>query len=173
MAASGVTADGSGFADERQRVLATTFTSFGGGVKLAGAATTIAAATTLTSDDAGKLFLVSQAAAYNITLPPLRDNVGAKFTFVVNVAAANTVVIIVPAGGTAPSAAPLMGTRFNNTAVASVASGNRINFITGAAAVGDYVEVTYGGWSATVDATNVVPIRAVCSIAGGITITTV
>lgn len=121
---------------------------FGGG--------SISAATTLTANDSGKTYGVSQASAYAITLPTAAA--GLNYRFVLTTAGANAVTI-----GTASGANHLFGTLAIDGATTSINAQDTITFVSGTAVVGDWVEI-YGS------ATGVWFVKASASAAGGITV---
>jgi hypothetical protein len=127
-----------------------------------GSSNTIATATTLLPSQSGQLFVVSQAAAYAITLPaPSAANVGLRYQLVVGTAGANNVTVTAGAGA-------FVGTIVNGASGATASTissaGTTLTFATGAAVVGDHVELLY------VSATLVL-VKAFTSNAAGITIT--
>ncbi len=122
-------------------------------------AAAITAARTLTVQDSGGIFTVTQAAAYSITLPsPATLGAGLRFTFMLLTNGANTVSIVTPGGIT------FKGTIVNDVTSVIPATGVSMNFVTGTAAIGDSIEVF------SIDAANY-GVRAVTSAAGGITVT--
>lgn len=121
-------------------------------------AVAITGATTLKLSDAGGIFTVSQAAAYDIDLPSPTSGPGATYVFSLTGAAANNVTITV-----AGSAATFVGTIVNDVTSVLAATGSTLTFASGAAALGDTIIIRS-------IATNLYHVQAVTSAAGGITI---
>lgn len=167
--AAGMSDDGSSIAESWHHMAVSKLASFGGSfTPSVGAATLISAATTLAAADSGKLFLVTPPASgtFDIKLPPLRDAVGATFSFMLVANCVGTVTLTVRSGGAVNGAAtPLKGTVNNNGTIGVVPSStaaNQIMFGTGAKA-GDCVDLVYGAYSDTDDVQNVVMVRGVTS----------
>ena len=120
-------------------------------------ATAITGATALTIADSGRVFTVSQAAAYDIDVPA---PVGADWCCYLQLVApgANNVTVTV-----AGSAATFEGVIVNDVTSVIPATGATLTFATGAAVLGDYIEVRSTSASKYF-------VRAVSSAAGGITI---
>jgi hypothetical protein len=114
----------------------------------------ILGATTLVAADSGGVFTISQATGYTVVLPDPTIT-GMKFNFMVDVPGGNTVVINTPAGS-------IEGSLVLDASVV-VATGTNINFLTGAALIGDNLELhSVGGiWFA----------RGVSSAAAGMSAT--
>lgn len=122
-------------------------------------AAAITGATVLTLADAGGVFSVSQAAAYDIDLPSPTTGPGCKYVFYLTGAAANAVTITVLGG-----AATFVGTIVNDVTSVIPATGATLTFGSGAAALGDSIEIIS-------ISTSLYLVRAVTSAASGITIT--
>jgi hypothetical protein len=120
-------------------------------------AAAITAARVLTLADSGGVFSVSQAAAYDIDLPSPTTGAGCRYFFHLTGAAANAVTITV-----AGAAATFVGTIAIDGATI-VATGSTLTFASGAAALGDSIEIQ----SLT---TGLYHVRAFSSAAGGITV---
>ena len=73
----------------------------------------ISVATTLLASDSGKTFMVSQAAAYTITLPAVTSDAGIEYKFIVATAGANVVRI------NAIAATPIVGHALNGPIAAN------------------------------------------------------
>lgn len=116
----------------------------------------VTGAATVSIRDSGAALAVQQSGGgYTITLPLASAMSGCRFTFFVTATAAGTTVIT--------NAAGFRGTIVNDvTSVISVNGTTNMNFVGGAAAVGDSIEVF--GISPTL-----IGVRAVTSAAGGIT----
>lgn len=121
-------------------------------------AAAITGATALTLADAGGVFSVSQAAAYDIDLPSPTTGPGCKYLFYLTGAAANSVTITVLGG-----AATFVGTIVNDVTSVLPATGSTLTFVTGTAALGDTIEIVS-------ISTGLYLVRAISSAAGGITI---
>ena len=115
----------------------------------------IAGVTVVASAQSGTWFTVAQTSAYAITLPT-PPTAGLYYKFAVITAGAFNVTI-------SNGSAHLFGTIVNDVTSVLPATGTTLTFATGAAAVGDSIEI-YG-----LDATHYF-VRAVTSAAGGITI---
>ena len=89
------------------------------------------------ASDSGKLFLVSQAAAYTITLPTEQE--GLNFKFMCNAAASNDVKID---GGESNA---IKGQAFDPTTGINAIDNNMVKFASGSAAVGDIIELHCDG----------------------------
>lgn len=100
----------------------------------AGRAKTVAAATTLTSDDNGKVIIMDAAAGATITLPALAD--GLVFKFIVGAAFATTNWIVASAEGD-----NINGTLLVNGAVVAAGAEDQINFVATAETIGDWIEL--------------------------------
>ena len=121
-------------------------------------AAAITGATVLTLSDAGGVFSVSQAAAYDIDLPSPATGPGCSYMFYLTGAAANNVTITV-----AGAAATFVGTIVNDVTSVVPATGSTLTFASGASALGDTIEIIS-------ISTTLYLVRAVSSAAGGITI---
>lgn len=121
-------------------------------------AAAITGATTLTLADSGGVFSVSQAAAYDIDLPSPTTGPGCRYVFYLTGAAANAVTITVDGG-----AATFVGTIVNDVTSVIAATGDTLTFASGAAALGDTIEIIS-------ISTSLYLVRAVSSAAGGITV---
>jgi hypothetical protein len=121
-------------------------------------AAAITAARALTLADAGGVFSVSQAAAYDIDLPSPTTGPGCRYTFYLTAPGANNVTITVLGG-----AATFVGTIVNDVTSVIPATGATLTFATGAAALGDSIEIVS-------ISTSLYLVRAVTQAAGGITI---
>lgn len=120
-------------------------------------ATAITGATALTIADTGRVFTVSQAAAYDIDLPSPTVGADLRYVFQLVAPGANNVTVTVLGG-----AASFEGSIQIDGATA-VATGNTLTFASGAALLGDNIEVISTSTSKYL-------VRAVASGAGGITI---
>ena len=98
-------------------------------------------ATTLTQSQSGILVNVSQAAAYQITIPTVATGLsGVSYKFILNSAASNAVTIK-PATGTT-----FQGNVIQPTGnVVATNNGGTITFVSGTARGGDWVELTCNG----------------------------
>lgn len=123
-----------------------------------GTAVAITGVTALTLKDAGGIFSVSQAAAYDIDLPSPTSGPGCRYLFYLTGPAANAVTITV-----AGAAATFVGTIVNDVTSVIPATGSTLTFASGAAALGDTIEIIS-------ISTTLYLVRAVTSAAGGITI---
>jgi hypothetical protein len=94
---------------------------------------------TLTEADSGKVFIVSQSAAHDITLPAT-SIAGWNAKFIVGTAGGNDVDIV---AGTADT---MKGLELSNTAVA-IDAADKCTFVASNAIVGEYVEVVSDGTS--------------------------
>ena len=111
-----------------------------GATNLKSKVVTLAAADiTLTEEDSGKVFIVSQSAAHDITLPATSIT-GWNAKFIVGTAGANDVDIV---AGTADT---MKGLELSNTAVA-IDAADKCTFVASNAIVGEYVEVISDGTS--------------------------
>lgn len=132
-------------------------TTVNGGLRVTPAtAGAITGATVLTAADSGGVFSVSQAAAYDIDLPAAA--IGRRFQFYLTSPGANNVTITVLA-----AASTFVGTIGNDVTSVIPATGSTLTFATGAAALGDNIEII--GISASLYL-----VRAFTSAAGGITV---
>jgi hypothetical protein len=120
-------------------------------------ATAITSATILTRADSGRIFTVSQAAAYDIDLPSPVMGAGDRYLFQLVAPGANNVTLTV-----AGSAATFEGS-ITIDAATIVATGSTLTFASGASLLGDSIE-------AISTATGKYFIRAFASGAGGITV---
>jgi predicted RecA/RadA family phage recombinase len=117
----------------------------------------ITGATTLVLNDSGGIFTVAQSSAYDIDLPSPTVGAGVRFIFQLVSPGANNVTVTV-----AGSAATFEGViHIDGTTI--VATGSTLTFATGAAVLGDYIEVIS-------TATGKYFVRAMSSAAGGITV---
>ena len=98
----------------------------------------LAATTELTAEDSGKVFIVSQAGAYDITIPAVTES-GWHAKFILGTAGANDVDII---GGTADK---MVGIEMGDTNTAIAADSDKITFVASNATVGDWAEVICDG----------------------------
>lgn len=121
-------------------------------------AAAITGATALTLADAGGVFSVSQAAAYDIDLPSPTTGPGCRYVFYLTGPAANAVTITVLGG-----AATFVGTISNDVTSVLPATGATLTFASGASALGDTIEIIS-------ISTGLYLVRAISSAAGGITI---
>ena len=99
-----------------------------------GAAKTVAAATTLTAADSGKLIVLDAAAGVTVTLPTLAD--GLSFRVVVGAAFATTNWVVASAEGDNING----NINVNNTLIQAVGE-DQINFVATAENLGDYVDL--------------------------------
>ena len=104
------------------------------------AITTLAADTTLTMADSGKIFICSQAGAYNITLPAVGDAIGWVGTFILGTAASNDFDII---GGTVDV---MFGAIVGDTNTV-IDAADKVTFASGAANEGDRIDIICDGSS--------------------------
>lgn len=122
---------------------------------------TIAAATTLTAADNGKVFVLDAAAGATVTLPALDYNL--KFKFVVGAAFATTNWVIASAEG--DNINGIISDMGATVAGVPAAGEDQINFVASAETIGDYVELVsdYGNsqWL----------VSGACTLNGGITAT--
>lgn len=146
--ATGVTVDGLLIKDAAIRGLQTVSSS----------AAAITAARTLTLADAGGVFSVSQAAAYDIDLPSPTSGPGCRYTFYLTAPGANNVTITVLGG-----AATFVGTIVNDVTSVIPATGATLTFASGASVLGDSIEIVSISASLYL-------VRAVSSAASSITI---
>ena len=93
---------------------------------------------TLTADDSGKIFIVSQAAAHDITLPAT-SLAGFHAKFILGTAGANDVDIV---AGTADT---MSGIELGDTNTAITAASDKVTFDASNAVVGDFIEVISDG----------------------------
>jgi hypothetical protein len=121
-------------------------------------AAAITAARALTLADAGGVFSVSQAAAYDIDLPSPTTGPGCRYTFYLTAPGANNVTITVLGG-----AATFVGTIVNDVTSVIPATGSTLTFATGASILGDSIEIVS-------ISTSLYLVRAVSSAASSITI---
>jgi hypothetical protein len=103
-----------------------------GGVK------SLASSQTLTPADSGKVFLCSQAGAYDITLPIVGNAKGWVGTFILTSAASNDFDII---GGTADVMYGAVAAE-NGTIIDAA---DKVTFASGAAVIGDRIEIVCDG----------------------------
>ena len=103
-----------------------------------GAVKTLAADETLAPADTGKLFICSQAGAYDITLPAVGDAKGWTGTFILGTAGSNAFDII---GGTA---AVMEGVEVADT-VTAITNMDKITFIASQAVVGERIDIVCDG----------------------------
>lgn len=99
----------------------------------------LAAATTLTSKDSGKLFSLQAAAGAAITLPAVATSAGFKAKFVVGTAFATTDWTIVAATDV------IQGGAIVNSVNVPGANENTISFVASAETIGDYIDLTCDG----------------------------
>ena len=99
---------------------------------------TLAATTTLTEADHGKLFICSQAGAYDITLPAVGDAIGWSGTFLLGTAGGNDFDII---GGTADV---MIGVACGDTNVV-IDAADKVTFAASNAVVGERVDIFCDG----------------------------
>ena len=103
-----------------------------------GAVKTLAADTTLSPADSGKLFICSQAGAYNITLPEVGDAKGWVGTFLLGTAGSNNFDII---GGTTDV---MIGVECGDTNVV-IDAADKVTFVASNAVVGERVDIICDG----------------------------
>ena len=103
-----------------------------------GAVMTLAADTTLAPADSGKLFICSQAGAYNITLPAVGDAKGWVGTFLLGTAGSNDFDII---GGTTDV---MIGVECGDTNVV-IDAADKVTFVASNAVVGERVDIICDG----------------------------
>ena len=101
---------------------------------------TLAATTTLTEADHGKLFICSQAAAYNITLPVVGDAMGWYGTFLLGTTGANDFDII---GGTEDV---MWGVACGDTNIV-IADADKVTFVASNAVKGERIDIFCDGTS--------------------------
>ena len=122
---------------------------------------TIAADTTLTAEDSGKVYILDNATGENITLPALSD--GLTFKFIVGAAFATDNWVIASAEG--DNINGIIADMGATVAGVPAAAEDQINFVATAETIGDWVELTcdYGNsqWLVT----------GMCAANGGITAT--
>ena len=99
---------------------------------------TLAADTTLTEADHGKLFICSQAGAYNITLPEVGNAMGWSGTFLLGTAGANDFDII---GGTTDV---MIGVECGDANVV-IDAADKVTFVASNAVVGERVDIFCDG----------------------------
>jgi hypothetical protein len=120
-------------------------------------AVAITGATSVVLADSGGIFTVGQGSAYDIDLPSPTTGAGATYFFSLTAPAANAVTITVTG-----SAATFVGSIISEGQII-VATGSTLTFASGAAVLGDSVEIRS-------IATNLYHVRAVSSILNGITV---
>ena len=120
-------------------------------------AVAITGATTLTLADSGGIFTVGQGSAYDIDLPSPTTGPGCRYFFSLTAPGANNVTITV-----AGSAATFVGSIVSEGQIV-VATGSTLTFATGAALLGDSIEIQS-------IATNLYHVRAIASALNGITV---
>ena len=98
----------------------------------------IAATVELTAEDSGKVFIVSQAGAYDITIPAVTMS-GWNAKFIVGTVGANDVDVI---GGTADV---MVGIEMGDTNTAIAAASDKVTFVASNAVLGDWIEVVSDG----------------------------
>ena len=103
-----------------------------------GAVKTLAADETLAPADTGKLFICSQAGAYNITLPEVGDAKGWTGTFLLGTAGGNDFDII---GGTTDV---MIGVECGDTNVV-IDAADKVTFVASNAVVGERVDIFCDG----------------------------
>ena len=103
-----------------------------------GAVKTLAADTTLSPAASGKLFICSQAGAYNITLPEVGDAKGWVGTFLLGTAGSNDFDII---GGTTDV---MIGVECADTNVV-IDAADKVTFVASNAVVGERVDIICDG----------------------------
>jgi len=103
-----------------------------GGVK------TLASSQTLSKADSGKVFICSQAGAYDITLPAVGDAKGWQGTFIVGTAGANDFDII---GGTADV---MYGVECGDTNTV-IDAADKVTFVASNAVVGERADIVCDG----------------------------
>ena len=99
---------------------------------------TLASTQTLTEADHGKLFICSQAGAYDITLPAVGDAIGWSGTFLLGTAGANDFDII---GGTADV---MIGVACGDTNVV-IDAADKVTFVASNAVVGERIDIFCDG----------------------------
>lgn len=100
---------------------------------------TIAAATTLTAADSGKVFRLAAAAGAAITLPAVATSAGMFFKFIIGSAFATTNWTIVAATNVIQGSAIV-----NSTHVPGVDE-NTISFVASAESIGDFIDLECDG----------------------------
>lgn len=130
------------------------------GVRTAALTTAVAitGATALVLADSGGIFTVAQSSAYDVDLPSPTTGAGSRFLLQLVAPGAFNVTVTV-AGG----AATFEGIIVNDVTSVIPATGATLTFVSGVAALGDYIE-------AISTATGKYFIRAITQAAGGITI---
>jgi len=166
MHASGTASDSRSHARETHSLRVSKALVVSGGLRLP-AATEITGAYTVTAADAGKTFLVTQQTAassgdnYDITLPPLRECLGATFTFQLKAASTRNVNIKAPTADLPGGSTPFRGVL---EAVGSLAGKftNKVTltFVASVAAVGDRIVLRYAAYDATAPGTYAIVVRA-------------
>lgn len=139
----------------------------GGGLKIAGVAQgasrqkVVATATTLTSDDNGKVIILDAAAGATVTLPALAD--GLRFKFIVGAAFATSNWVVASAEG--DNINGIISDMGTTVAGIPAVGEDQINFVATAESVGDWVELvadlSNSQWL----------VSGACAINGGITAT--
>ena len=115
-------------------------THFSGPIALGSASVqTITAATTLTKDDNGSVFILNAAAGAAVTLPAV-TNTGWRAKFITGAAFATTPWVITSAEGD-----NLEGSVIVAGAVVTVDAADVVNFVESAENIGDFVEVFSDG----------------------------
>jgi len=102
----------------------------------------IASATSLGIADSGKVFIVSQASAYDITLPTLAKGKGFSCRFILGTKGGNAVNVV---GGTADKISGIemgAGSGYN---AAITADSDMVTFAATEAEVGDWIDVVCDG----------------------------
>ncbi len=99
----------------------------------------IAADTVLTIADNGKVFICSQAGAYDVTIPEVTNAAGWTVKFILGTAGANDFDII---GGTADA---MVGIELGDTNTAIAADSDKVIFDASNAVVGDWIEILCDG----------------------------
>ena len=112
----------------------------------------------MTLADSGGIFSVAQSSAYDIDLPSPTSGPGCRYLFYLTAPGAFAVTITVTG-----SAATFVGIIANDITSVIPATGGTLTFASGAAALGDTIEIT----SIT---TGLYHVRAIAQAAGGITI---
>lgn len=112
----------------------------------------------MTLADAGGVFSVAQSSAYDIDLPSPTTGPGCRYVFHLTSPGAFNVTITVTG-----AAATFVGTIVNDVTSVLPATGSTLTFATGAAALGDTIEIVS-------ISTGLYLVRAVSSAAGGITV---
>lgn len=124
---------------EAEFVFADTLTVFGFNTNAVQAIIPVAAATSLTAAHSGHIIQVSQAAAYNITLPAVATSAGLRYTFILDTVGANVVqingaagtpvigwsIVGPQAGATIRPGAGTLGVRFSTTCL----TGDRVDLV--------------------------------------------